>query len=245
MPPEIEEDENSGQEGTAQENSSRESHEEKRNKVVNIQATAQLQVVLVKPEVFTDAKQIADHLIAKKTVVLNLETASADNKRRIIDFLAGVAYANGGSLKPVANLTYIITPYNVGFVGEDSWVNSKIMESLYNDSDSRFLKAKLNDMLEISEKNCMPVYSDFLDERQAGFLNAELQKLHCHDFLFFGGYDDAQRKILCVHTPYYVPEPEDFPLNIIQFSYRKADVLTHRDFLGSVMACRIKREKSW
>ena len=76
-------------------------------------------VVLVKPEVFTDAKQIADHLISKKTVVLNLETASAENKRRIIDFLVGVAYANGGSLKPVANLTYIITPYNVGFIGED------------------------------------------------------------------------------------------------------------------------------
>ena len=89
------------------------------NKVVNIQATAQLQVVLVKPEVFTDAKQIADHLIAKKTVVLNLETASADTKRRIIDFLVGVAYANGASLKPVANMTYIITPYNVGFIGED------------------------------------------------------------------------------------------------------------------------------
>ena len=89
------------------------------NKVVNIQATAQLQVVLVKPEVFTDAKQIADHLIAKKTVVLNLETASAETKRRIIDFLVGVAYANGGSLKPVANMTYIITPYNVGFIGED------------------------------------------------------------------------------------------------------------------------------
>lgn len=55
----------------------------------------------------------------KKTVVLNLETASAENKRRIIDFLVGVAYANGGSLKPVANMTYIITPYNVGFIGED------------------------------------------------------------------------------------------------------------------------------
>lgn len=90
-----------------------------KGKVMNIQATAQLQVVLVKPEVFTDAKQIADHLISKKTVVLNLETASAENKRRIIDFLVGVAYANGGSLKPVANLTYIITPYNVGFIGED------------------------------------------------------------------------------------------------------------------------------
>ncbi|MCC8135927.1 MAG: cell division protein SepF [Ruminococcus sp.] len=92
--------------------------EGRRNKVVNIQTTAQLQVVLVKPSSFTDAKQIADHLIAKKTVVLNLETASPENKRRIIDFLVGVAYANGGSLKPVANLTYIITPYNVVFIGE-------------------------------------------------------------------------------------------------------------------------------
>ena len=92
---------------------------ERGSNIVNIQATAQLQVVLVKPSAFTDAKQIADHLIAKKTVVLNLETASPENKRRIIDFLVGVAYANGGSLKPVANLTYIITPYNVGFIGED------------------------------------------------------------------------------------------------------------------------------
>ncbi|MGN0606110.1 MAG: cell division protein SepF [Oscillospiraceae bacterium] len=119
MPPEIEEDSTAAEDNQAAEQHSNSIHEEKRNKVVNIQATAQLQVVLVKPEVFTDAKQIADHLIAKKTVVLNLETASADNKRRIIDFLAGVAYANGGSLKPVANLTYIITPYNVGFTGED------------------------------------------------------------------------------------------------------------------------------
>ena len=87
--------------------------------IVNIQATAQLQVVLVKPEVFTDAKAIADHLIARKTVVLNLETASPENRRRIIDFLVGVSYAISGSLKPVANLTYIITPYTVGFIGDD------------------------------------------------------------------------------------------------------------------------------
>ncbi|MDE5753272.1 MAG: cell division protein SepF [Oscillospiraceae bacterium] len=87
--------------------------------IVSIQATAQLQVVLVKPEVFTDAKAIADHLISRKTVVLNLETASPENRRRIIDFLVGVSYAISGSLKPVANLTYIITPYNVGFIGDD------------------------------------------------------------------------------------------------------------------------------
>ena len=84
-----------------------------------IETTALSQVVLVKPEIFTDSQQIADHLLENKTVVLNLETASTDNKRRIIDFLAGVTYAQQGNLKRVANQTYIITPYNVGFVGDD------------------------------------------------------------------------------------------------------------------------------
>lgn len=93
--------------------------EEKRNRVVNIHATAQLQVILVKPEVFADTKQIADHLNSKKTIVLNLESTTPEVTRRIIDFLGGVAYANGGNIKPVSNNTFIITPYNVGFVGED------------------------------------------------------------------------------------------------------------------------------
>jgi cell division inhibitor SepF len=84
-----------------------------------INVNARLEVVLVKPEVFTDAKQVADHLMKQKTVVLNLENAKPENKRRIIDFLAGVAYAKGGSIKAVANLTYIITPCGVGFVGDD------------------------------------------------------------------------------------------------------------------------------
>lgn len=90
----------------------------KSNKVVNIHATAQLQVVLVKPERFDDASAIADHLNAKRTVVLNLESSNKDVARRILDFLSGVAYANDGQIKKVANCTYIITPYNVGFMGD-------------------------------------------------------------------------------------------------------------------------------
>ncbi|MGN0665921.1 MAG: cell division protein SepF [Huintestinicola sp.] len=90
-----------------------------RDRVVNIQATAQLQVILVKPEKFQDTKEIANHLNNKKTVVLNLEATTPDITRRIIDFLGGVAYANGGSIKPVANNTFIITPYNVGFQGDE------------------------------------------------------------------------------------------------------------------------------
>lgn len=88
------------------------------NKVVNIHATAQLQVVLVKPERFDDASAVADHLNAKRTVVLNLESANKDVARRILDFLSGVAYANDGQIKKVANCTFIITPYNVGIMGD-------------------------------------------------------------------------------------------------------------------------------
>ena len=88
------------------------------NKVVNIPATAQLQVVLVKPERFDDASTVADHLNAKRTVVLNLESANKDVARRILDFLSGVAYANDGQIKKVANCTFIITPYNVGIMGD-------------------------------------------------------------------------------------------------------------------------------
>ncbi len=88
------------------------------NKVVNIHATTQLQVVLVKPERFDDASGIADHLNAKRTVVLNLESTNKDVSRRLIDFLSGVAYANNGQIKRVANSTFIITPYNVDIMGE-------------------------------------------------------------------------------------------------------------------------------
>ncbi len=88
------------------------------NKVVNIHATAQLQVVLVKPERYDDSSAIADHLNAKRTVVLNLESASKEVSRRILDFLSGVAYANEGQIKKVANCTYIIIPYNVGIMGD-------------------------------------------------------------------------------------------------------------------------------
>ncbi len=90
-----------------------------KNKVVNINATTRLKVVLVKPEHFEDASSIADHLNDKKTVVLNLESTNRDVSRRLIDFLSGVAYANNGQIKRIVNNTFIVTPYNVDVMGGD------------------------------------------------------------------------------------------------------------------------------
>ena len=87
------------------------------SKVVDMPSSA-VQVVLVKPTRFEDAPSVADHLNARKTVVLNLEAANRETSRRLIDFLSGTAYATRGSIKKVANSTYIITPANVDVLGE-------------------------------------------------------------------------------------------------------------------------------
>jgi cell division inhibitor SepF len=92
--------------------------EGQRDKVINIHTTTQLQVVLVKPERFDAAPEVADHLREKRTVVLNLESANKEIARRLVDFLSGVAYALGGKIKRVANSTYIITPLNVDILGD-------------------------------------------------------------------------------------------------------------------------------
>ena len=93
-------------------------YDDRRGKVVNIHATTQLKVVLVKPERFEMASEIADHLKEKRTVVLNLESTNKDIARRLIDFLSGVAYAGEGKIKKVAANTYIITPYHVDIEGD-------------------------------------------------------------------------------------------------------------------------------
>ena len=92
--------------------------EDRHNKVVNIHATTQLKVVLVKPERFENASEIADHLREKRTVVMNMENTDPDIARRLLDFVSGVAYATSGNVKRVAAKTYIVTPYSVDLMGD-------------------------------------------------------------------------------------------------------------------------------
>lgn len=90
---------------------------DRKSKTVNF-TQSQMQVVLVKPDRFDDVTEIADHLNAKKTVVLNLETANRETSRRIIDFISGAAYANNASIKKVANSTFMVAPADVDVMGE-------------------------------------------------------------------------------------------------------------------------------
>ena len=77
------------------------------------EATSSIELKVVKPQLFEDSAQVADHLLSKRTVVLNLEDTNKEAARRILDFLTGVAYSIGGNIKKVANSAYVVTPSNV------------------------------------------------------------------------------------------------------------------------------------
>lgn len=87
--------------------------------VLNINATTQLQVVLVKPERFNEGSEVADHLGQRRTVVVNFESTKKEVARRLLDFLSGVVYSYNGKISRVASNIYIVTPYNVDIVGDE------------------------------------------------------------------------------------------------------------------------------
>ena len=92
--------------------------EDRRGKLVSIPASTQLKVMLVKPERFENAAEIADHLKSRRTVVLNLASTPREEAKRLLDFLSGVAYAGEGKIKKIAVNTYLITPYHVDIEGD-------------------------------------------------------------------------------------------------------------------------------
>ena len=83
-------------------------------------SAAQPRLLLVHPDRFEQAADIADRIAERNAIVLNLETAPKDLTRRMLDFLSGVTYALGGKVKKVSGSTYIITPAGMDFMGDSA-----------------------------------------------------------------------------------------------------------------------------
>lgn len=90
------------------------------NKVISMNPGQKLKVVVYKPISFgQDTRDMANSLIQNNALVLNLEKTKAEEAKRILDFLSGVAFAQKGDVKKVATATFIITPINVELTGEE------------------------------------------------------------------------------------------------------------------------------
>ena len=85
--------------------------------VVNMNSNKQ-EVVLFHARTFDDAARAADELRRKKAVILNMENVDKALTRRVVDFLSGSVYALDGSVKKIAQSTYLFCPHNMDVVGD-------------------------------------------------------------------------------------------------------------------------------
>ncbi len=120
----------------------------------------------------------------------------------------------------------------------------------YKKEEERLLVAKLLDKIEFCERRNKIEYTDFLDEHQENILKNVLCILK-KDFILYGGYEEAERKILILYPQKLksIFEENKFNLNTIITVFRllplKEEIqkLNHRAYLGGLIKLGIKREK--
>ncbi len=105
--------------------------------------------------------------------------------------------------------------------------------------ESEILTARIFDTADICNRNNIPKYLGFLSMEESVLAEHLLSKRSV-SFSFYGGYDNASRKMLGCF-PEWMTE-YSFPITPLTFTFREKDTLSHRDFLGSLMGLGIKRE---
>ena len=93
--------------------------------VINMSSGKQ-EVVLFHAKSFENAAKAADELRRKKAVILNMENVDKALTRRVVDFLSGSVYALDGSVKKIAQSTYLFCPHNMDVVGDLEAIQGEI-----------------------------------------------------------------------------------------------------------------------
>lgn len=117
------------------------------------------------------------------------------------------------------------------------------IEKIAQTSDDKLLLAKIWDKINTGVRRDIPANTCFLSPRElemANYLFGNLPGLHR-----FGGFENAERKMLCYLPEYMEPESlygEDSPITCLHADFFQGDSPTHRDFLGALMGAGIGRE---
>lgn len=112
--------------------------------------------------------------------------------------------------------------------------------------DERYLSAHISDLAELSQRSGVPRFSAFLNEREAAIAEAAARAEGAVP-VFYGGCEGALRTVCGFFEGTYGEDfAEDakyglFPVRAVSFSFREGFKLSHRDFLGAIMALGIKR----
>ncbi len=87
--------------------------------VRSMPASPQARFHLVHPAAFNDAQEVGDKFREGYSVLINLQAAEPELSRRLVDFASGLAYGLGGSMKPVAEKVFLLTPAGVQVSAEE------------------------------------------------------------------------------------------------------------------------------
>lgn len=110
-------------------------------------------------------------------------------------------------------------------------------------AEDAWLKARLSDAAQLCDRYSCPRFVGFLDERQKMVAQTLLRYTAGVGFSFFGGHPEAERTMAGVFPDFMEPDDTCFPITAVGFTYRREAALSHRDFLGTLLSCGIKREK--
>lgn len=119
-----------------------------------------------------------------------------------------------------------------------------LLDRAAKDGEERIFLAHVLDKYEQSNARNIPAHTGFLSPAEQRSVSDLLHAAAIHDgFAFLGGYEHAERKILCF-LPSWQEEADDAEfLSALRCAFHDAGALTHRDFLGSLMGLQITREK--
>ena len=102
-------------------------------------------------------------------------------------------------------------------------------------AQDKLLLSRAYDAVELYERRGAPRFVGFLNDREAAFLRDNISSKR--QISFFGGHPDAERVMFGAGA-----DDGDFPITALEFTYKPEYRLTHRDFLGALMALGIRRE---
>jgi cell division inhibitor SepF len=90
----------------------------RRAPVFNLHAVRPMEIVVLEPRSFDEARAAADHLKARRPVIVNLRDAERELARRVVDFTCGVTYAVDGQMQRIGEEIFLFAPSTVTVTAE-------------------------------------------------------------------------------------------------------------------------------
>jgi len=122
-------------------------------------------------------------------------------------------------------------------------LKNTIIERTAQEPEDRLLLARIWDKYEQTERKNIPGVTVFLSPREQQMARSMLNAAGIRSgYVFDGGYEEAERKIL-IFLPDWAEEPAGDELVFLRAAFHGEESLTHRDILGSLMGLGVTRER--